>query len=297
MIARRRFIAISAAWAAASPARADEARGREWRGRALGAEAQVTLAGPEALTAAMVARIEALLRRIEAEFSLHDPGSALARLNRDGALDGPSSAMLDVLAASDAAHRATAGRFDPTVQPLWRALADGGDAVAARRLVGWPRVRFDPARVRLGRGQALTLNGIAQGFAADRVRDLLARAGFTRVLVDIGEFAALGGPWRLGIADPEYGLVATRTLANGAIATSSPGALRLAGGEGHILGPGGEPVRWSTVSVEAGSATLADALSTAFCLMRASEIRAATARAAGVRRVLLVDGDGGVTSL
>ena len=174
------------------------------------------------------------------------------------------------------------------MQPLWRALAEGRDPGPARALIGWGRVMRAP--LRLSPGQALTLNGIAQGYAADRVRAVLIRAGYEMALVDMGEFAAIGGPFTLGIADPDLGLCATRRLTGTAIATSSPGALRL-GGQGHILGPRGQPALWSTVAVEAESAAIADGLSTAFCLMPEAAIRAALARLPGRATLVSPSGD------
>ena len=76
-------------------------------------------------------------------------------------------------------HRATGGAFDPSVQPLWQALARGGDVEAARALTGWERVTIGQD-ITLAPGQALTFNGIAQGFATDVVTDLLASRGFGR---------------------------------------------------------------------------------------------------------------------
>ena len=54
-----------------------------------------------------------------------------------------------------------------------------------------------------------------------------------------------------------------------ALAVSAPGALRI-GGRGHILHPATglpAPARWTGVSITAPTAALADALSTAACLM------------------------------
>ena len=64
--------------------------------------------------------------------------------------------MRAILALCDRLHRATDGRFDPIVQPLWRALAEGRDTEPARAANGWGRVRLGDA-VRLGAGQALTM--------------------------------------------------------------------------------------------------------------------------------------------
>ena len=150
--------------------------------------------------------------------------------------------------------------------------------------------------MRLGAGQALTLNGVAQGFAADLVRADLAAAGFGHALVNLGEFAALGGPWRLGIVDPTWGEMATRSLTGTAIATSSPGAT-LVGGHSHILDPRGQAPRWSTVSVEADSAALADGLSTALCLADEAGVRAIRARLTGVGAITLIAANGDLTTL
>ena len=293
---RRRFLQIAAATAAAAAlpgaVRVERAR---WTGIALGADCSVTLCGPGAAEA--LAALPPLLDRIVRLFSLHAPNSSLAQLNTTGRLADPAPEMCGLLALCDRIHRATGGWFDPTVEPLWQALATGGDRVAARAALGWDRVALGRA-VQLGPGQALTLNGIAQGFASDLVRTQLARAGFTQALVNIGEYAALGGPWRLGLADPAFGLMATRTLSGGAVATSSPAALRV-GGEAHILNPleAAAPPLWSTVSVEADSAALADGLSTALCFAPPARIRAIRAALPGTGRITLVDGNGDLTTL
>lgn len=117
--------------------------------------------------------------------SLFRSDSALSRLNADGRLDDPPQAPRDMLALSDALHRQTEGLFDPTVQPPWRALVEGGDAAQACGLTGWGRVRLGD-RIEIGSGQSLTLNGLAQGYAADRIRNLLAEAGYGPALVDMG---------------------------------------------------------------------------------------------------------------
>ncbi|WP_171181184.1 FAD:protein FMN transferase [Ruegeria sp. HKCCD8929] len=294
MITRRRFLAISAAVALSGSGVC--AAPRTWHGYALGADVGVTLTADAKRFERLVSVIAAELRRIERLFSLYDPGSDLSHLNRAGILEQPSTEMVELLAEADRLHRATGGRFDPTVQPLWRALASTGDVAQARQLIGWDRIVVDPARIRLGHGQALTLNGIAQGYATDRITALLQAEGLSKILVNIGEFSATGGPWRIGVADPAHGLIATRDLHDTAVATSSPAALRLPDGRAHILDPLGEPGRayWSTVSVEAQSATVADGLSTALCLASLETARGILRRLPEVKRVIFVDQAGAV---
>lgn len=285
---RRRVLTLVAAFACA-PRLATAA---EWRGVALGAEASITLSGPPDRTAAALAGIPAKLDRIERLFSLYRGDSALVRLNRRGRIEAPRP-FLDLVEAADHAHRLTDGIFDPTVQSLWRALAEGRDPDLARAAMGWEHVRTDArGEVRLAPGQALTFNGIAQGYATDLIREDLARQGFTRALVDIGEHAALGGPFTLGVSDPARGIVAHRVLRGGAIATSSPGATRMFG-RPHIQAPDGRPPRWSTVSVEAPWATLADAFSTAAIFMERARL-ARLRREAGLTRITAIDEDGGI---
>ncbi|AUH64974.1 FAD:protein FMN transferase [Paracoccus zhejiangensis] len=275
-LTRRRFLAVTAFSALARPTQAAPA---DWQGVVMGADARLTLHGPPGQTGPALTAALARMAQIEDLFSLYRPGSALSRLNAGGRLDDPDPDFLALLRLAGHVHALTEGRFDPTVQPLWRALAEGGDPGPARALIGWDGVRITADRVQLAPGQALTLNGIAQGFAADAVRAVLAQHGLTRALVDLGEFAALGGPWRVGVSDPGLGLVLDRRLQGNAIATSSPTALML-GAAPHILDPAGKtaPI-WSTLSVEAENAALADGLSTALCLADRAALAAILRRA------------------
>lgn len=265
MIPRRRFLTITAA--ASLCGAAGHAAPSMWRGRALGAEVALTLRGAARLTGPVMRTVEHELRRIEAQFSLYDRKSAISRLNATGTLQAPDPDFVAVLRLCGRIHHATGGVFDPTIQPLWRAHATGGDIAAARDLIGWQRISIAPDRIRLGAGQALTLNGIAQGWASDRIAALLRGVGFDDVLVDIGEFVGHGGPWRIGIGNMDGRIVDRVTLQNRALATSSPGALRI-GDASHILSAkAGGAALWSTVSVEADTAAIADGLSTACCFL------------------------------
>ncbi|CAD0187006.1 Thiamine biosynthesis lipoprotein ApbE precursor [Ruegeria sp. THAF57] len=275
---RRRFLAISAA-AIAAPAGAQTTT---WRGYALGAEVSLTFAADPATAAAAIEKVTALLQDCEDQFSLYRPSSALSQLNSQGSLRNPSPQFFQLLLACQEAHTLTGGQFDPTVQPLWEALAKGRDLDAAKGLIGWDRVKISPDRIILGRGQKLTLNGIAQGYATDMVASALKQSGWTKVLVNVGEFHAGGKVWTLGISDPRHGIVQTVQLKDRAIATSSPQAMRLSAEHTHILDPRnhGAPV-WSTVSVEASNATTADALSTAFCYLSVDGIERTLAKTNG----------------
>ncbi|MFW2544425.1 FAD:protein FMN transferase [Primorskyibacter sp. 2E107] len=289
---RRRFIAVAAAFACAP--RFVEAQ--SWQGQALGANVSLTLNGPRSEISAALAELSGWLETFEDTFSLYRSASMLSRLNRDGRLSAPGGLFEDLVQRVSAAHDVTDGLFDPTVQPLWDALAKGENPGAARSLIGWDRVQSNVlGQIRMAPGQKLTFNGVAQGYATDLVRDALHQRGFTKALINIGEYAALGGPFRLGLSDPAFGMAGQVTLSGHAIATSSPGALLL-GGHGHILGPQGQRPLWSTLSIEADSAALADALSTAGVFMRLDRLRQLK-RQAGLRRIIAIDQQGNLRSI
>jgi FAD:protein FMN transferase len=154
---RRRFLTLAAAFACApSLSRADT-----WSGQALGADVSVTLHGPREMTQAALAEVPKVLEQIEAAFSLYRAKSALVTLNRTGHLPAPDTLMRALVANVATAHALTDGVFDPTVQPLWQALAQGRDTAEAQQLIGWDRVRVSDHGITLGSGQALTFNGIA----------------------------------------------------------------------------------------------------------------------------------------
>jgi thiamine biosynthesis lipoprotein len=280
---RRRFLALSAA-ALTTPAQAET----RWQGRAFGADCALSLHGDVRAAREALASLPNVIEAIEAEFSLHRP-SALTRLNETGRLI-PSPAFRAVINLTDAVHRLTEGSFDPTVQPLWQAQAEGRANTA---LIGWEHVRRGP-QIILQPDMALTFNGIAQGFGADAVKAHFAAHGFDHALIDMGETAALGGPFRLAIQDPNHGQLATRQITGTAIATSSPMAT-LVNGRPHILHPRGLPHLWSTVWVEATTAALADALSTALVFLNADQIAALDHP--GLIRVTLIDPDGNLTTI
>jgi thiamine biosynthesis lipoprotein len=264
---------------------------RRWRGVAMGAGASLIFAHPDADR--LIGRATAEIDRLEDIFSLYRANSALSRLNRDGRLETPPLELLSILSLSGAVHRRTGGAFDPTIQPLWAlyahryaAGAEPSDAEIeeARARTGWSGVRFDSSAITFAHtGMALTLNGIAQGYVADRIADLLHAEGLEDVLVDMGEIRALGhnpdgAPWRIGLADENGRAAPARSqgLSGGAIATSAPlGTVFDASGRvGHIIDPrtGRPGGRWRQVSVMSPTAARADALSTAFALMTRPEI-------------------------
>ncbi|MEJ8847847.1 FAD:protein FMN transferase [Variovorax rhizosphaerae] len=235
------------------------------------------------------------LRRIENQMSLFQPDSALSRLNRDGVLHAPPDELVDILDIAHAVSRDSDGAFDVTVQPLWlvfdsarRAgrLPTAREVHEARAKVDWRGLDATPRRIRFDTpGMAATLNGIAQGYAADHVRAVLASRGIRHALVDAGEFAPLGRnsdarPWTLGIADPhEESALLARLMTDGrCIATSADNLSSFSGDHRHhhIFDPhtGYSPPALSSVTVVADTGAMADALTKVFFVAGPAQARA-----------------------
>lgn len=308
---RRRFIGITAAAAGLPllPLRSARASSllRAWTGAALGCDAMLQIHHPDPATAdRLIAACLAEVERLEQVMSLYRPTSALCRLNRDGALDTPPLDLVRVLAEARRYSDLSGGAFDVTVQPLWQTYAahfaqsgaspDGPpqDVLAAAvARVGQAGLSIDPVRLAFAKlGMGITLNGIGQGYITDRVVELLRANGVEHALVDMGKTRAIGGrpdgaPWTAGLENPqapgtfsEYVELRDRSLATaGGYGTVFDEAGRF----NHIFEPwsGRTSWRWLSVSVEAATATEANALSNAFAVMPL-EASAPVVRARGV---------------
>ncbi|WP_420335042.1 FAD:protein FMN transferase [Roseibium sp.] len=299
---RRRFLTIMAGCVASATAlQSARAEAVIWRGRALGAEAEIRLFGADrdqAKQAVLAARDT--IRRMEDLFSLYLPGSALNRLNAGGSLKMPPE-FARLIGIVDRVHRASDGLFDPTVQPMMTALARSKDRLSpserqslAER-IGWTRVLRDGADLSFSvPGMAMTLNGIAQGFATDRVSEVLNAHGFDPHLVHVGEYRAGSKPARIGIGSTGDGVLDTVDLRRSSVATSAPHGTRFQNGSGHIVrpGPGGSEPHWRSVTVQADTAAAADGLSTALALTSTTDLAQKTIAEGLAAAVWFEDRDG-----
>lgn len=273
-ITRRHFIVTALAAGAAGGigsllSTGDAEPGVVWRGSALGGEARVSLYGIEEEAARDALNAVAQeIERLETIFSLHRDTSELSRLNRDRHLAAPSRDLVELLRTSVDWRGRTQGAFDPTVQPMWRAAAEGRELSAELVQAAGSSISFDSASIAIEPDAGLTLNGIAQGRITDRVTEILAGYGFIDVVVDAGELC-LPGRKRRAVGIPAA--KAAVSVAEVAIATSEPKALVFdrAGRRHHLIDPrtGDCPWYWQSISVFAPTAETADALSTAFAVL------------------------------
>jgi len=241
--------------------------------------------------------------QVDRLMSIYSPASQVFQLNRDGVLEHPHPHLLEVLRHAHALSETTRGAFDITVQPLWQAFRAAADGQAlptreqrldARARVGWLGVSIDGGTVRLRKkGAAITLNGLAQGYAADLAMAAVRAHGIDHALLNTGEFSACGSngalqPWTLGVLDPRDtdALAAVLTVDGRSVATSGDYASTFTADfvHHHIFNPatGASPQELASVTVLAPSALQADGLSTAFMVMGARRAHALAARLAGV---------------
>ena len=254
-----------------------------------GAEAKLILLHDEEPVAARALNAAlAELREVEAVLSLYRPDSAVCRLNREGVLSRPHPFLVEVLRKAQKLSELSDGAFDVTVQPLWELYAaarkagrvpEAAEIETARRKVDWHKVEVDPDRIRLGeRGMAITLNALAQGFAADRVLATLRSHSIRHALVNTGEIGAMGRkengePWTLGIQHPRRpeAYAALVKLSECCMATSGDYATAFSNDlqRHHIFDPatGNSPQELASVTVVAPSGLDADGASTAVMVL------------------------------
>ena len=162
------------------------------------------------------------IKRIEAMMTTWSESSEVSRINAAAGLAPVtvSPELIEVLHGARAIHDASEGVFDITfyaLKGLWRFDQDAVSevpseaAIKARLpLIDGSKVLIDDNAntVRLAtRGMAINLGGIAKGFAVDKAYAVLAKSGFTSVVVQAGGDLLVHGrkgqdPWRVGIRDP-----------------------------------------------------------------------------------------------
>ncbi len=277
---------------------------------ALGSETQITVMGlPLGAAERAIQAAFAELDAIENSMSLYRPNSQVARLNRERRLSQPDARLLTVLRRALSASQQTDGAFDITVQPLWETysaskrqdrLPTEAELHAARQQIDWHGVEVSNDEVRLNEPvTAITLNGIAQGYAADCVIDVLCRHGVEHALINAGEIGAIGrkpdgDDWTIGIQhprEPQQYLALARLDAR-ALATSGDYATAFSAdfSTHHIFDPqtGASPIELSSASIVAPTAMDADLLSTSAMVLGPQRTLELVAGLSGVDALLVL---------
>jgi thiamine biosynthesis lipoprotein len=206
---------------------------------------------------AAITRAFALAERFHDAMSRQSETSdlaAIARL-RPGERETVSPETHDVLAFALTMAEDTDGLFDP-VEPG-----------AAGRDADWRDLSLDAdGAVRVRRPLRVSLDGVAKGFAADRLAAILRGEGARDVVVDAGGDLALAcdAPQEIALRDPRRPSAAARVIrcAQGGVASSAG-----YGGISELWGANGRRTGWPrAVTVVAPDCATADALTKVLAL-------------------------------
>jgi len=280
----------------------------QFAGPTMGTTYHVTVSGADSLQErrAVQFAIDRVLAETEQHLSTYNDASEISMLNRDESRSWQdvSPTLFVVLQEARDVSEITGGAFDITVQPmlaLWGYGPDGDDTSAravftppssarlgqARNSVGYAKLELRKAprtSVRKSAsGMRLTVDGIAPGYAVDRIATEVRALGHRDFIVEIGgEVRAAGqrpegGPWRIAIEAPlaseREPLVGLR-LRDAAVSTSGDyrdARIDTAGHSySHTIDPrSGHPVEGALTSVTVidANAVRADAYATALMVM------------------------------
>ena len=261
-------------------------------------------AAPQAL-----AESERAIRGLERELSVTVPGSAIARLNAGERIPADSAAGT-AIELSLKLHAETHGAFDSTLYPVLRAwgfttgshrVPPASELAELLTRTGTERVKRENGSYRLEPGAMIDLGGIGKGLASDAAAELLRARGVKSAVLNLGGNVRTlgsrpgGGPWRIGVRDPQGGLLGVIETGEGAVITSGSYE-RFFEKDGtrywHILDPKtGQPSRSGVVSVTVAgdSGTRCDALSTAYFVMGPEKAAQHWRQSGGESFVMLTD--------
>ena len=216
---------------------------------------------------------------------------------------------------SDSVHmgKLTGGAFDITSGPLnriWKRAFETKELPTAKmigkakKLVGWQDIELDPAsrRARLKRrGMSVDFGGIAKGYAADRLFEMMRHEGIENAMINLGgTVGVLGQASQVGIQNPyrptgkSLGFLTLENCFAITSGTYERGTDINGKRYHHIIDPrSGEPAQSGLISVTliGKNATELDALATATLVMGIEKTRPLL-QERGIEAVVITDNGG-----
>jgi thiamine biosynthesis lipoprotein len=237
--------------------------------------------------------LQATVNEVDAQMSTWNPRSDLMRLNAQpvGAWIDVPRCLMEVLRLALAIGRASGGAFDigvGTAIQAWGFGPDPADESLIRKALEAPHppafeivdLDIEHRKVRKTQPVEIDLNGVAKGYAVDRMAATLQGLGIASGLVGIdGEMRTFGlhpggDPWSIAIEEPEPDRRTTHSvlaLQDAAVATSGDYRHWLVAGNrrlSHTIDPRrGGPLLSSPASVTVVARTCAEADAWATALM------------------------------
>ncbi len=233
--------------------------------------------------------IDQELKYLDSLLNFFSENSLVSAINKNhkARLD---NTMLYLFKLCDSIAGLTDGLFDISIAPLveiWgfyggeKRVPEEEEIRRAKRLVDYRKISLKGDSIFIPKDMKIDLSGIAQGFAADRVAEILKRYNIKSGIINIGgEVYGLGNspknrPWVVGIKNPRGGGVIEKIgISDWALATSGDyekffviNGIRY----NHILNPktGFPAEEFASVTVIAKNAAFADGIATAVAAMGA----------------------------
>jgi thiamine biosynthesis lipoprotein len=233
--------------------------------------------------------IEAELMKVDGEFSMFNPQSTVARINKGDSTVERSEMFSEVYQLAQTVSKETDGAFDITVAPLVNAWGFG----FKHEQMPTPEQVDSLLQLR----NQMDFSAIAKGYGCDVVARLLESHGIHNYMVEIGGEVVVSGKnakgddWHIGITKPiddslsvEGEMQTVLTITDHAMATSGnyrnfyyQGGRKYA----HTIDPRtGYPVQHSLLSatVLAENCATADAYATSFMVLGVEGAKAVLAR-------------------
>lgn len=225
------------------------------------------------------------IERIEKLMSTYREESEISRLNREGYLLEASPDLVHVIDRSIYYSEISGGAFDITILPmlmLWKTKINSGEYPTDQEindtlaLVNYSNITLENNSIALRTdGMAITLGGVAKGYAVDEAVAVLKKNGYNSGFVNAGGDGMYfgtkpdGSPWKVGLRNPDNktDTIAVLNISDMAVTTSGNyeryfnESARLS----HISDPrSGHPSQsLMSATIIATSALEADALATA----------------------------------
>lgn len=241
----------------------------------------------DSITDIILCEIDNELFRIDSLLNRFSDKSLVSHLNNRLKVKAPED-IIQLVLLSDSISEITRGLFDVSVAPLleiWGYYAheflapDTFDINTTLQYIDYKKVSVKKDTIIILPKMKLDFGGIAQGYAADRIADILRKYNIKSALVNVGgEIVVIGRSpekrsWRIGIKNPRgEGLIETVEIEDLALSTSGdyekffmienkryP----------HIINPktGYPALNFASVTIFAKSAAYADAIATAVAIM------------------------------
>jgi len=195
----------------------------QYESKAMGTNVHLWLWTDRQVEAAKVAQaVDAEMKRLDAEMTIWTPDSEISKVIAAAGVKPVkvSDETIEVVSRAQDVSKRSNGVFDITVgafQGVWKfdqnmdgTLPDPRLVAERLKLVNYKDLIVDPVKKTLflrKKGMAITLGGIAKGYAVDKCVAIIKAAGFTNFMFQAGGDMYIAGTksgvnWKVGIRDP-----------------------------------------------------------------------------------------------